>query len=297
MITPLKDDTSLDFAGLHELVEWYLAAGVTGLFAVCQSSEMFHLSVQERIDLARAVVDFADGRVPVVASGLYGDAPDELADLACALRETDVHSVVALVNQFAAPDETDDVLRDNFMKFVEMTGDIHLGLYECPQPSHRIMPPQVLGELARTGRFTYFKSTSKDVQIITDQLHAARGTPLQLFNAHAASLLAGLQMGAHGCSALAANLFPELLGWLCTQFNNHPETAEKVQRFVTIVDYLVRYNYPANAKLYLRMRGKNIGTTSRIDDFSFEQEDIAALDALYLEVAELCKIVGVATIL
>ena len=38
-----------------ELIEWYIACGCTGLFAVCQSSEMYHLTNEERIALATFV--------------------------------------------------------------------------------------------------------------------------------------------------------------------------------------------------------------------------------------------------
>ena len=41
MITPWTDDLTVDWATLDKMIEWYIASGCTGLFAVCQSSEMF----------------------------------------------------------------------------------------------------------------------------------------------------------------------------------------------------------------------------------------------------------------
>ena len=35
--------------------EWYIASGCSGLFAVCQSSEMYFLSEEERLELAEYV--------------------------------------------------------------------------------------------------------------------------------------------------------------------------------------------------------------------------------------------------
>ena len=69
MITPFKKDLTIDYDALESLVEWYIDNGVDGLFAVCQSSAMFELSLKERVALARAVVQITDCRVPVVASG------------------------------------------------------------------------------------------------------------------------------------------------------------------------------------------------------------------------------------
>ena len=40
MITPFNEDGSVDFETLEFLTDWYIQCGSTGLFAVCQSSEM-----------------------------------------------------------------------------------------------------------------------------------------------------------------------------------------------------------------------------------------------------------------
>jgi hypothetical protein len=69
MVTPFTDADKVDYGALGELVEWYIDAGVDGLFAVCQSSEMFFLSLEERVSIAEFVVKKAAGRVPVIASG------------------------------------------------------------------------------------------------------------------------------------------------------------------------------------------------------------------------------------
>ena len=57
MITPFTADNKIDWDGVQKIIDWYDKEGVTGIFAVCQSSEMFHLSKQERFDLARFVID------------------------------------------------------------------------------------------------------------------------------------------------------------------------------------------------------------------------------------------------
>ena len=52
MITPFHEDGDIDWGGLENLIEWYIAHGAQALFAVCQSSEMQFLSLAERRDLA-----------------------------------------------------------------------------------------------------------------------------------------------------------------------------------------------------------------------------------------------------
>ena len=76
MLTPFTTDEQIDYPALAKLIDWYLEKGVDALFAVCQSSEMQLLTLQERVDLARFVVKQVDGRIPVIASGHISDDID-----------------------------------------------------------------------------------------------------------------------------------------------------------------------------------------------------------------------------
>ena len=51
MLTPFTEDDQVDYESLGRLVDWYIEKGVDGLFADCQSSEMFFLSLEERLNL------------------------------------------------------------------------------------------------------------------------------------------------------------------------------------------------------------------------------------------------------
>ena len=46
MITPFRPDQSVDFEAAERLTEWYAAAGCHGVFAVCQSSELYQLNLK-----------------------------------------------------------------------------------------------------------------------------------------------------------------------------------------------------------------------------------------------------------
>ena len=55
MITPYKADGSIDYDRAEDYVEWYFKKGCAGIFAVCQSSEIFYLTVEERAELNKRV--------------------------------------------------------------------------------------------------------------------------------------------------------------------------------------------------------------------------------------------------
>ena len=71
MITPYNKDGKIDFGAVDALVEWYWKKGCDGIFAACQSSEIFFLTLDERVALARRVKEkaaaLADGSRPGLA--------------------------------------------------------------------------------------------------------------------------------------------------------------------------------------------------------------------------------------
>ena len=44
MITPFKKDRTIDYDIALKYVDWYFENGMTGIFSICQSSEIFFLS-------------------------------------------------------------------------------------------------------------------------------------------------------------------------------------------------------------------------------------------------------------
>jgi 4-hydroxy-tetrahydrodipicolinate synthase len=117
MITPFTDDNKIDFKSVEKLTHWYIDKGCEGIFAVCQSSEMFFLSEEEKPDLAKAVLDAASGRVKVIASGhTADDKTKQVEELGC-MAETGVDAVVLVSNRLAKQDEGEDIFRNNFSNY------------------------------------------------------------------------------------------------------------------------------------------------------------------------------------
>lgn len=80
MLTPFSEDGSVDFTALDSLTEWYIKCGVSGLFSVCLSSEMYDLTDEERLSIASRVARQSDHRVPVFASGTFGGSIEKQSD-------------------------------------------------------------------------------------------------------------------------------------------------------------------------------------------------------------------------
>ncbi len=264
MITPFTDDNKIDFDGVLSLLEWYSQKGVDGVFAICQSSEIFFLSFEERLELLKFVMKNRPKNMAVVASGHTADDLNTQIEEAKAFSSVGADAYVFISNRFAEKDESDDVLLENMFKAADALGGIGFGVYECPYPYKRELSPYVLKKMASDGRFLFLKDTCCDLVKLKEKLEAVRGSNLKIYNANAATLLKSLEMGCSGYSGVMANFHSELYSKLINAHNNGDmKKAELLQNILGFFSVMECQCYPVNAKYYLGLDGVKIGINTR----------------------------------
>lgn len=267
MLTPFTDNNSVDYESLGKLVDWYIENGVAGLFADCQSSEMFFLSLEERVKIASFVKERAAGRVPVVASGHISESLEAQAEELNAIAKTGVDAVIMITNLLAKEDESDEIWLENLKKLLDkLPEDLALGFYECPYPYKRIISPDLLKWCADTGRFYFIKDTSCSIENIRAKLEQIEGSHLKLFNANSSTLLETLEMGCSGFSGVMANFHTDLYVWLCENYDKDPEKARILADFLTTASMIERQVYPVNAKYAQQKMGNFSSIYTRTKD-------------------------------
>jgi 4-hydroxy-tetrahydrodipicolinate synthase len=268
MLTPFKDNGQIDFNGLTELTEFYIKSGASGLFSNCLSSEMFELTEQERLHIVKHVVNVTGGAVRVVASGTFGGKIQTQADFVKKIYELGADAVIIIINMLANQDEPDEVFNVNMFKLLDLTCQIPLGFYECPVPYKRLISQEQLKLFVSTKRIIYHKDTCLDIEQVKLKLKAGDDSEFGLYVAYMGHAVASLKAGASGLSCIQGNYWPELIVWLCDNFNNASLTKEvaKVQQFF-IDNMEVMHNvYPATAKYCLQKKGLNLSTFTRQKD-------------------------------
>jgi 4-hydroxy-tetrahydrodipicolinate synthase len=286
MLTPFKDNGEIDLNGLTQLTELYLQAGAKGLFANCQSSEMFQLSDEERLLIVKHTLKIANGKVPVVAVGNFGDTIADQADFIKKIYDTGVKAVIIVTSLIAGEDESNEVFDQRIFELFDLTGKIPLGFYECPEPYKRVLTAEQLKKFVATGRVIYHKDTCLDINMIRAKLKATEASDsFGLYDAYAVNAVASLEAGAAGLSCIQGNFFPELIVWLCNHFddNSFVEEVNKVQQFLTDHMEVIHHAYPIVAKYYLQKRGLNISTFTRTSTDAFTSAVKGKVDCLYNE--------------
>ncbi|WP_226553669.1 dihydrodipicolinate synthase family protein [Celeribacter naphthalenivorans] len=278
MITPFLDTGEIDAEGLTRLVDWYIDHGVDALFAVCQSSEMQHLSLAERVQLAELTLKAVRGRVPVIASGHVSDDMEAQLEELKAIAATGMDGMVLVTNRLGLGEAS---WQDDLDWLLErLPEDLPLGLYECPAPFRRLLSDEELAYCAGTGRFGVLKDVSCDLPTVTRRVALTEGTPLRIVNANAAIAGAAMKAGARGFSGVFTNFHPDLYRWLMTEGEAHPELAEDLTIFLALAAQTEPMGYPKLAKLYHQRLGTFDGISSRAANFDIEERFWALVPTL-----------------
>jgi 4-hydroxy-tetrahydrodipicolinate synthase len=294
MLTPFTAEGGVDFDALTTLTNRYLDAGTGGLFANCLSSEMYDLSEAEKLAVISHVVKLAAGRVPVVATGNFGETISQQAIFVRKVHETGVNAVIIISSLIATQVESDEVFEQRVKELMDLTPGIPLGFYECPIPYKRLVKPELLGRFASTGRFTYHKDTSLNIVQVREKLALTQHTQLNLYDAYMGHTVESLKAGSAGVSCIQGNFFPKLVVWLCRNYNaeDRKEDVAIVQKFLFDNLDVMHIRYPKTVKYYLMKKGIINSSYSRIEKEELTDEVRGNIDKLVEDYEQLAVKLG-----
>jgi 4-hydroxy-tetrahydrodipicolinate synthase len=174
-----------------------------------------------------------------------------------------------------------------------LTGNIPLGLYECPAPYKRIIGPEVFKTLLSANRLVYHKDTSIDLESVKAKLDILKKTKnkLEFYDAHSPNAMYSLQMGAKGMSSISGNFYPEILVWMVNNATNpaRQEEVKWLQSEISRVDPVIHIAYPMSAKYFLRKRGLPIRTISRATALELTPQQKQTLNEIHDSFQHWCE--------
>ena len=264
MLTAFDDRGGIDWESQKKLTEWYLEQGSESLFAVCQSSEMLHLDLDEREALARFTVDIVDDRVPVIASGHIGVTLDEQITELTRIAATGIDCLVFVTNRLDPENLGSQHLFDTVDTLMrELPPDLQLGLYECPAPYRRLLSDDEIVYFAQNPRFVILKDVSCDINTVRRRLELTKDSNLVISNANAAIAYEAMKSGARGFCGVFNNFHPDLYRWLQDEGEMHMELASELTRFLVLAAATEGMGYPKLAKAYHQRLGTIQSSFSR----------------------------------
>lgn len=204
LITPFKNQ-AVAYDDLRRLVEFQIKSGINGLVPVGTTGESPTLSHDEHLDVVRAVVETARGRVPVIA-GTGSNSTDEAVDLTHLATEAGVDAVLVVAPYYNKPSQ-EGVFR--YFSAVAEATDKPVILYSIPgRCGIEIGIPVVERLRAKYPHVRYIKEAGGSVDRV-DQLKHTMGKDITVLSGDDSLTLPFISVGAEGVISVASNLYPK----------------------------------------------------------------------------------------
>jgi dihydrodipicolinate synthase/N-acetylneuraminate lyase len=257
--TPLlKDGYTVNTAVIPTLVNFLIERGVRGLFAGGTTGEGIALSLAERQTLHAAMVDSADGRVPVMVH-VGALRLDEALALARHAESIGADAIAAVTPYFYGMDDAS--LSAYYQAISEAAPDTPLILYDIPHLAVNGVNPGLLKQLAALPTLAGFKSSRGDAAQIASLLEARPAHTIALAGNETVAL-ALLALGVDGLLSGLSTAVPEPFVALVEAFaaGNHEEARRQQQIIRQILALSPAGQRIGWIKQILNERGVMVGT-------------------------------------
>jgi len=210
LLTPFKDDGSVDEGAFVEHVEWQISQGSTGLVPVGTTGESPTLSHAEHKRVVEICIKTANKRVPVIA-GAGSNNTSEAIELAEHAEKAGADAILVVTPYYNRP--TQKGMIAHFSAIAEAVS-LPIIIYNIPPRSVVDMMPDTMGHLAKTYKnIVGVKDATGKIERVSEQRITCGKDFVQL-SGEDASALGFNAHGGVGCISVTANVAPKL----CAEF-------------------------------------------------------------------------------
>ena len=264
VVTPMRQDESIDEDQLRFQVERLIGAGVHGIFACGTNGESYALSEKERERVTRVVAEQTAGRIPVFAgSGCV--TTRQTVELSKRLQDqgADVLSIVS--PWFAAASQ--DGLYAHYMEAARNV-ELPIVLYNIPARTGNPIAPETVERLALDApNIVGVKDSSGNFDNMKQYMERTAGLKKDfcVLSGNDALILPNLVFGGRGGIAGCANVFPHTMVEIYEAWRaGDLERAQRAQDSIRTLRNCFKYGNPNTIiKSAVAMLGYPVGACRR----------------------------------
>ena len=255
-ITPFTaDGRKVEASVLRDFVDWQIEEGAHGLIPVASTGEFLSLADDERRQVARTVIDQANGRVPV----LVGAGAENTWDVVRYGREAEdlgADGLLIIPPFYSTPTE-EEVYRH--YNTIGEAVSIPVMLYNNPATSNIDMQPPLVARLSEIDNVSYIKESTLDATRVRDIIHLS-GDRMAVFGG-----IMGYESfmnGAIGWTAVGCNLMPRAFSDMyrhCVESVDLDAAKNLYREILPVIDLVGQHRYVSATKKALDLMGLPVG--------------------------------------
>ncbi|PJG85931.1 4-hydroxy-tetrahydrodipicolinate synthase [Conservatibacter flavescens] len=210
LITPMDQYGEINFEELRHLVEYHIKSGTDAIVSVGTTGESATLSIDENVKTILKTVEFADGRIPVIA-GTGANATSEAITMTKLLAGSGVAGCLSVVPYYNKP--TQEGMYQHFKAIAEST-DLPQILYNVPGRTGCDMLPETVARLAKISNIVGIKEATGDVSRVA-KIRELAGEDFIFLSGDDPTGLESMKLGGHGVISVTNNIAAADMAKMC----------------------------------------------------------------------------------
>ena len=254
MVTPFREDLSLDLDGLASLADHLLRHGSDGLVVAGTTGESPTLTDDEKSEMCRVVVDTARGRGSVIAGTGSNDTQHSVV-LTRRAEAAGVDGVLLVTPYYNKPPRRGLELH---FRTVAAATSLPVIIYNIPSRCVVDLPPELLAELASVENIVAVKQADPDVE---RSRRLRELCDLTLYAGNDDLLLDVLRLGGQGGICVASHVVGEQMQDVVRLMRNGDAAAAEAltARLAPLYEALFATTNPILVKAALDLLGRPVG--------------------------------------
>jgi len=210
LVTPMREDGSVDYEALRRLIDWHIAEGTDCIGVVGTTGESPTVSVQEHCEIIRVSVEHARGRVPVMA-GAGGNSTQEAIELSRYAKKVGADCTLSVVPYYNKPSQ-EGIYRH--FKAIAEAADIPMVLYNVPGRTVADMQVDTVLRLAQVPGIVGVKEATGEIDRAARLIkQAPKG--FAIYSGDDSTAVALMLLGGQGNVSVTANVAPRAMHEMC----------------------------------------------------------------------------------
>lgn len=209
LVTPMTHG-EVNYEELKKLVEYHVQAGTHGIVSVGTTGESTTLSIDENVKVIKKTVEFADGRIPVIA-GTGSNATSEAIILTKLLTNSGVAGCLSVVPYYNKP--TQEGMYLHYKAIAEST-DLPQILYNVPGRTSSDLKPETIGRLAKIPNIVGVKEATGDLTRLP-LIKQLAGDDFIFLSGDDATGLESMKLGGQGVISVTNNVAAADMAKMC----------------------------------------------------------------------------------
>ena len=257
IVTPMKEDSQVDYEKLEELVEYHINNKTDAIVICGTTGESATLSMEEHRKVIAETVRFAKGRIPIVA-GTGSNATDTAIQLSTEAEEDGADALLIVTPYYNKA--TQGGLIKHYSTIAKAT-KLPIIVYNVPSRTGTNVAPETMAALFRENEnIVGLKEATGDLAQASRTMYLTDGK-LQMYSGEDGIVVPLMSIGAIGVISVIANIAPTETHDMCQAFlDGDIEKARQMQlKSLPLVDALFSEVNPIPVKKAMNLMGMEVG--------------------------------------